>query len=252
MNRTAHSHVAELFHPGLGNEVVKGRIFIELRGLRFDSDMATVEIPVEQLTVELGDGDDRIYFRDRKISGLRIFTTDESVLDTVIGGSGTIRNHLERVATRREIVRRLRIMGYALAVCVLLGWLGVLATHFMVFSLVNRVPPDWEQKIGDEQITELKGEGLLLDDSNRVAKLTALVAPLMRVVPGGTNFTFHIAESSEPNAFALPGGHIVVNSGLLEIADNDELVGVIAHESAHLTQKHLARKIISSACPILI
>ena len=232
--------------------MVKGRVFIETLGLRFDSDTAKVEIPVKQLEVELGDEDGRIYFRDQQSPGLRIFTTDESILNAQIGTSGTIRTHLERVATRREIGRRLSIMGYVLAACICLGLLGVFVTHLMVLSLVNWVPPDWEKKIGDEQITELKSGGLLLDDSNRVAKLTGLVAPLLRVVPGGTNFIFHIADASDPNAFALPGGHIVVNSGLLEIADNDELVCVIAHESAHITQKHHTRKIISSAGPLLI
>ena len=122
----------------------------------------------------------------------------------------------------------------------------------MVISLVAKVPPEWEQKFGDEQIAELKGEGVLLDDTNRIAKLAALVAPLMRVVPGGAEFKFHIMQGDVPNAFALPGGHIVVNSGLLQIANNDELVGVIAHESAHITKKHFARKIISAAGPVII
>ena len=81
--------------------------------------------------------------------------------------TGTIRNQLERVATRREIVRRLRITAYVFGACAFLGWLGVCATHFMVRSLVAKVPPEWEQKFGDEQIAELKGEGVLLDDSNR-------------------------------------------------------------------------------------
>jgi predicted Zn-dependent protease len=85
-----------------------------------------------------------------------------------------------------------------------------------------------------------------------VAKLVALVAPLMQVVPAGNTFKFHIVQSDQPNAYALPGGHIVVNTGLLNLADNDELVGVIAHESAHITQKHHARKIISAAGPLII
>lgn len=253
MNGTAHGYDAELFHPGLGNEVVKGKIFIDQRALSFRSDATTIAIPVEQLVVELGEGDGRIYFRDRKFQNLRIFTGDESILDAQgFGQSGSVRSRLERAATRREVVRRLRITAYVFAACVFLGWLGLCVTHFMVLSLVAKVPPEWEQKFGDEKIAEFKNEGVLLDDSNRIAKLTALVAPLMQVVPNGTKFKFHIMDSDVPNAFALPGGHIVVNSGLLEMADNDELVGVIAHESAHITQKHHARKIISSAGPILI
>jgi predicted Zn-dependent protease len=82
--------------------------------------------------------------------------------------------------------------------------------------------------------------------------LKFLAAPLLAVVPGGTQFQFHIMDAKFPNAFALPGGHIVVTTALLDMADDTELVGVIAHESAHITQRHFARKIISSAGPLLI
>ena len=253
LNGTAHGYDAELFHPGLGNEVARGKIYLEPQMLAFRSDAANIDIPVEQLLTELGEEEGRIYFRDRNVPGLRIFTRDESILAARDGGlSDSIRNQLERAATRREVVRRLRIMAYVVGACVLLGWLGVFATHVMVRSLVAKVPPEWEQTFGDEKIAELQGAGVLLDDSNRVAKLTTLVAPLMQVVPNGTEFKFHIMQSDVPNAFALPGGHIVVNSGLLAIADNDELIGVIAHESAHITQKHHARKIISLAGPVII
>jgi beta-barrel assembly-enhancing protease len=249
----AHGFDADLFHPGLGNEVVKGKIFIEPQALVFRSDATTITIPAEQLVVELGEAAGRIYFRNRISPGLRIYTGDESILEAQwFGQTGTVRNQLERVATRREIVRRLRITAYVFGACAALGWLGVGATHLMVRSLVAQVPPEWEQKVGEEEIAELKGEGVLLDDSNRVARLTSLVTPLLRVVPGGTGFKFQIMKDDVPNAFALPGGYIVVNSGLLEIADNNELVGVIAHESAHITQKHHARKIISAAGPFLI
>jgi Zn-dependent protease with chaperone function len=244
---------AELFQPDLGNEVVRGKIFLEPQALVFRSGATSVEIPIEQLLVELGADEGRIYFRDRAVPGLRIFTSDAAILDARGFEEGvTVRGYLERAASRREISRRLRVLAYVVAGCFALGWLGVLVTHLMVLSLVAKVPPEWEQKFGDEEIAELKDEGVLLEDSNRVAKLTALVAPLLRVVPDGNEFKFHIAEDDEPNAFALPGGHIVVNTGLLAIADNDELVGVIAHESAHITRKHHARKIISSAGPVII
>ena len=253
LNGTAHGFDAELFHPGLGNEVVKGKVFLETDSLVFRSDTTTIDIPAEQLLVELGESDGRIYFRDQNVPGLRIFTSDESILDARgLGQAGAIRRRLEQTGSRRELTRRLRVMGYAVATCVIVGWLGVLATHAMVRSLVAKVPPEWEQKFGNEEIADLKSEGVLLNDSNRVAKLAALAAPLLQVVPGGRDFKFYIMESEVPNAFALPGGHIVVNSGLLQIASNDELVGVIAHEAAHVTQKHHARKIISSAGPVII
>jgi len=253
LNGNAPGFRAELFHPGSGNELVRGTIYLQPEALAFRSDSAALEIPAHRLLVELVPDDDRIYFRDRAVPGLRIFAGDESILRAPCPGrSGTIRDELERVGTRREVERRLRLLGYSLAGCIAFGWLAVIATHFMVLSLVARVPPDWERRFGDERIAELKNEGELLDDTNRIAQLTALAAPLLGVIPHGSDFRFHIARSEEPNAFALPGGHIVVNTGLLRLADDAELLGVIAHESAHITRKHHARKLIAAAGPFII
>jgi predicted Zn-dependent protease len=56
-------------------------------------------------------------------------------------------------------------------------------------------------------------------------------------------FTFHIVDQPEPNAFAIPGGGIYVSRGLLALVNReDELAGVLAHELAHVTQRHSARE----------
>ena len=97
-------------------------------------------------------------------------------------------------------------------------------------------------KRGTQAIEEMKRAGLLppeVDDkviqeyvrsvAERVAKFSDLKVPL------------HIAvlQSREINAFALPGGYLFIERGLLEAADNEsELAGVIAHEIAHDTARH--------------
>ena len=54
-------------------------------------------------------------------------------------------------------------------------------------------------------------------------------------------FTFQIVDQEEPNAFAIPGGGIYVSRGLLILPEReDELAGVLAHEIAHVTQRHSA------------
>jgi predicted Zn-dependent protease len=56
-------------------------------------------------------------------------------------------------------------------------------------------------------------------------------------------FSFQIVNQSEPNAFAIPGGGIYVSRGLLAlIIREDELAGALAHEIAHVTQRHSARQ----------
>src|SRR5262245_66319685 len=56
-------------------------------------------------------------------------------------------------------------------------------------------------------------------------------------------FSFQIVDQAEPNAFSLPGGPVYVSRGLLALIDReDELACVLAHEIAHVTQRHSARQ----------
>jgi predicted Zn-dependent protease len=59
---------------------------------------------------------------------------------------------------------------------------------------------------------------------------------------GSHSFEFFVVADERINAFAMPGGYIGVHSGLIEATRNeDELAGVLAHEVAHVTQRHSAR-----------
>ncbi len=70
---------------------------------------------------------------------------------------------------------------------------------------------------------------------------------------GDHSFEFFIVEDDRINAFALPGGYIGVHTGLIEATRNeDELAGVLAHEVAHVTQRHIARSIHASQRQSLI
>ena len=56
-------------------------------------------------------------------------------------------------------------------------------------------------------------------------------------------FTFTLLDSPDINAFAMPGGFIYVNRGLLAYLDTEaELAGVLAHEIGHITERHHSRR----------
>ncbi len=62
------------------------------------------------------------------------------------------------------------------------------------------------------------------------------------VGPVPFTFKFYLIKSSEPNAFALPGGYIFMTTGLINMAENEhEIAGVLSHEIAHVTGRHLAQ-----------
>jgi len=60
-----------------------------------------------------------------------------------------------------------------------------------------------------------------------------------------STITVHIAAVDDVNAFALPGRHLVIYSGLIEYCrSSDELAGVIAHEIAHMEHDHVMKKMV--------
>jgi len=246
---------AQAFHPDFGNEVVDGEIFFVGWSLRFRAGNVTLEIPFGRLVTEVEEGEDRIVFTDPEQPELKIICADPSLLNCrALPQVERIREQLTARLSRRELTRRLKIVGYFFAGCGLIVWLCTLALSLMVRAIVARVPPEWEAKVGADILSEMKGEGTFIEDTNYVGALTALAEPLLRVMPAGaTNYTFYVVQDEEPNAHALPGGYILVNTGLMELTDRpEELLGVLAHEMAHVTRKHTFRKVITAGGPFLI
>jgi predicted Zn-dependent protease len=65
---------------------------------------------------------------------------------------------------------------------------------------------------------------------------------------GNRRFSFFVVKDTDINAFALPGGFIGVNAGLILEAHNEsELAGVLAHEISHVTQRHIARSLLAQS-----
>lgn len=247
---------AQACHPDLGNEVAEGRLLFRGSALRFEAGEQCYEIPVERVVTDLGsDDDERIFFTDPLQPGLRLIAQDTSILEWRASPQVVrIRERLSERLSRAELRRRLKLVAWAIGICVVLAWLVMAGTGLMVRSIVARVPPEWERQLGAKTLEELRGEMTFVNDSNQLARLTATAKPLLRALPGGeTAYQFHIVEDEDPNAFALPGGHILVTTGELKLANRpEELLGTIAHEVAHVTQKHGFRSMISSGGPWLV
>jgi predicted Zn-dependent protease len=106
-----------------------------------------------------------------------------------------------------------------------------------------------ELEVGKQAALETSREMPLLPDSSPVSRYVSdLGKKLADQAPLGSNgqepwpYTFHVANLRDINAFALPGGTIYVNLGTIQAADSEaELAGVLAHEIAHVVQRHGTR-----------
>jgi beta-barrel assembly-enhancing protease len=102
-----------------------------------------------------------------------------------------------------------------------------------------------EYKIGTMIVRGLRDSGQILDDPELGEYIQSLGARLAsHAQEGNVKFTFFVVKDRGINAFALPGGFVGVNAGLvLATASESELAGVLAHEISHVTQRHIARSI---------
>jgi predicted Zn-dependent protease len=115
-------------------------------------------------------------------------------------------------------------------------------------ALVSRIPLEMEVGLGEKVLpTVLPPEGILKDPVLQ-SRLEGLLKPL--IARNGINqppIKIYISRENELNAFALPGGILIFNRGMLLAAGSaEEILGVAAHELAHVTEKHVVKSMIQS------
>ncbi|MBI3596866.1 MAG: M48 family metallopeptidase [Nitrospirae bacterium] len=106
--------------------------------------------------------------------------------------------------------------------------------------LADRVPVAWEEKLGQTVVNNLVGSSPACDDPLAEKTIEQIVKRLDQAAPSHP-YTFRVMLVTDPvvNAFAAPGGYIVVFSGLLEKSRQpEELAGVLAHEMQHVIRRH--------------
>jgi len=110
---------------------------------------------------------------------------------------------------------------------------------------IIRIGETDEVNIGREAAQDIERQHRVLTDTEAARRVERLGLQIAAVTARPKlPWTFKVLEMREPNAFALPGGFIYVTTGLLDLqVSDDELAGVLAHEAAHVNQRHSARAI---------
>jgi predicted Zn-dependent protease len=101
-----------------------------------------------------------------------------------------------------------------------------------------------EVEIGTNYAKEIAKELRLVQDPEITRYLTALGTSIARVADQrNLDWHFHVVDSRDVNAFAVPGGYIYVNRGLIERATNlSQVAGVLGHEIGHVTRRHSVKQ----------
>lgn len=108
----------------------------------------------------------------------------------------------------------------------------------------SAVSPEFERRLGKAFMRSVRQFAAIVNDPEVESYIESIGHQLAANSDNNTlSFTFFVVDDSHINAFAAPGGVIGVNSGtILNSRNESELAGVLAHEIAHVTQRHMARQ----------
>lgn len=232
-----------LFAPGLAAGGVPARAQFAGTRLVVEYGDARVVLPAERLTLKHGGFDGRQWSLE--------WPADDGVASIVLGNNGermlagapaALAVQLERQLRQdRARGRRFRAgMGlvglFILLPFVLVGLFLANADRIAGWA-ADRISLAQEQQLGELAFAQMRPSLKLIDGGPAPAMVQALGERLT----GGSKYRYQwfVADSPEVNAFAIPGGYVVVYSGLLKAAGSaEEVAGVLAHEVQHVELRH--------------
>lgn len=229
-----------------------GKITLSDYWLRFQYEGGVIELPLQSMSIRRGGSSNHlIFFEHPSRPGWTIYTPEKSIVkrikkimkETADPDSSRDIKKVKRSLTRSKITI---LIVLAIIAAIIYGL--VLLRNPITRAIAKSIPVEWEQSLGKGVFEQYTASKTIIDDPVALENLEKITAPLLRSIPQTRyRFKIYIVQDSTINAFALPGGIVVLNTGLIKaVGSADELLGVIAHECAHVTQQHGLRKLIDS------
>jgi Zn-dependent protease with chaperone function len=137
-------------------------------------------------------------------------------------------------------MRRPSPRGLAAGLVALVLGAGAVHAQTKIKQGFNLFSVDQDVEIGRQSAAQVEQQMPIINDATSTNYVRAIGQRLAAAMPGTRfNYQFKIVNASDVNAFALPGGFMYVNRGLIEAAKNEgQLAGVLAHEMAHVALRH--------------
>lgn len=181
---------------------------------------------------------------NRVLADARLTFDDHAILPILTAHAPYLRGE---PLTRERIKAMSAFGGTIAAVIAFLIW----GLPLLAGPLARIVPVSWEKQIGDDSVDMIS---TIFADSKKPcsgADAQKILDDLARRLVDATDTPYDIrvsvADGKMVNAFAVPGGRVVLFRGLIENAkSSDQVAGVLAHELAHVIHRHPTRGMITS------
>ncbi|MBI5585642.1 MAG: M48 family metalloprotease [Deltaproteobacteria bacterium] len=131
-----------------------------------------------------------------------------------------------------------------LSKAILTGFLILVLLLSLGSSAALALTLEEEQKLGEQVVREVEAKFTVIRDPLLLNYLNRLGQEILQ--KSGSipyPFRFYLLKDPQLNAFSVPGGHIFVTTGIVEVMDSEgELAGLLGHEIAHVTARHIAKR----------
>ncbi len=235
---------------GEGRQAARLRLLLD--GLQAETDGGeSYHLPYDRMRLEHGGASGQMLFV-RDDSTALTFVCEDAELLSSLGRqpSASLQQETQKLSSAHSRKQRQRLMWGAAAIGLALLLVFALPGLLRLASsiAISALPMSVDQAVGKMAIENMDLGGEVLDDAPAQAAMQAI---LDRLGPHAerqdVHFRVRIIGNEALNAFALPGGEMVVFSGLLARAESAEQVaGVMAHEMAHVTRRHGLKRMAQS------
>lgn len=239
---------AVAFHKKYEGGKKGGKLSLERAYLVFSNESDVIRFPLSNIVLEKGGAANAlIYFKSPSFPDWMFYTSDKTILKE----PEWLNNEHTRAFVSK--IKSNKIVNYSIVFLIASLIIASIAGLFIfkgvfVKYVASKIPVSYEKEMGDKMFPLAVGGKRIIEDSLLISYLGVVTIPLQAAVNDSNfKFKYYIVEDSELNAFALPGGHVVIHSGLILNADSyEELAGVLAHELSHVTLRHHARGLINN------
>ena len=181
-----------------------------------------------------------------------IVISTAALLKDIHGAAPALARHFHNPARRNARIGW--TAGAAVAVTLMVVGLYRWGIPGIASAATPYIPVAWEESLGRQVVAHLAPETQQCRNPERLRKLDLIVQTLAATYPESPyRITLSVVDDPTVNAFAAPGGRVVILRGLLErTASPDQLAGVLAHELQHIYQRHTTKAILEQTAATLL
>lgn len=226
-----------------------GSVAVDDDALVFTGSSMTLRMTYEEVVLDFaGKRNAAVDFQHPDQPQWRVTVYEHRILrERIFKERANLQQQIADVRSRQQGVGKVIANIFFVALLVGLAYVAGYAVEQSVPQVIAQLSTDRDIEIGESLRVYADEE---FPSGSYGPQETQLNDILQRLVPAEERerfkFKVHVTDGANPVSFALPGGDIYVSIGLLRVAaDSDQVAGVLAHEAAHVIQRHALRMAVS-------